>query len=75
MTADFFTKAKSNILPHILSLNPLRVLTNSFQFPFEVDMNMCNIVQSGESFDLRINNMAFSQLSGAGILKINLSLF
>lgn len=43
-----------------------KVLTNSFQFPFEVDMNMCNIIQSGESFDLRINNMAFSQLSGSG---------
>jgi len=28
---------------------------------------MCNIIQHGESFDLRINNMAFAQLSGSSI--------
>lgn len=43
-----------------------KVLTSSFQFPFEIDLNMCNIVQQGDNFELRINNQAFSELYGSG---------
>jgi len=40
-----------------------KVLTTAFQFPFNVDSgNMCNIVQHGENFELRINNQVFSHL-------------
>jgi hypothetical protein len=43
-----------------------KIITSSFQFPFEIDLNMCNIVQQGEMYELRINNQAFSQLYEGG---------
>lgn len=39
-----------------------RVLGAAFQFPFSVDGNNLNIIQQGESFELRINNQVFTHL-------------
>jgi len=39
-----------------------KVLSTSFQFPFSIDVNMLNIVQHGDSFELRINNQVFAHL-------------
>lgn len=37
-------------------------MSTSFQFPFSIASNMCNIVQHGEQFELRINNQVFAHL-------------
>jgi len=39
-----------------------KVMSTSFQFPFSISSNMCNIVQHGEQFELRINNQVFAHL-------------
>jgi len=39
-----------------------KVLTTSFQFPFSIDINMLNIVQHGDTYELRINNQVFAHL-------------
>lgn len=39
-----------------------KVMSTSFQFPFSIGANMCNIVQHGEQFELRINNQVFAHL-------------
>lgn len=43
-------------------MQKFRVLGAAFQFPFIVDGNNLNIIQQGESFELRINNQVFSHL-------------
>ena len=46
--------------------NANRVLSASFQFPFSIDVNMLNIVQHGDTFELRINNQVFAHLYNQG---------
>lgn len=40
-----------------------------FQFPFMIEQNNLNIIQQGESFELRINNQVFSHLWQQGFYK------
>ena len=35
---------------------------NAFQFPFNIEKNALNIIQHGDKFELRINNMSFTHL-------------
>jgi len=44
--------------PHNIS----RKLDHSFSFPFQIEVNMCNITQKSEHFELKINNQSFDQL-------------
>lgn len=47
-----------------------RVLSTSFQYPLEVDNQMLNIYQSGEKFELLINNQPFEHLYQDGEIYI-----
>jgi len=33
-----------------------------FSFPFQIEVNMCNITQNGDHYELKINNQSFDQL-------------
>ena len=49
---------KINTIKHKL----YRVLGAAFQFPFTLEGNNLNIIQQGETFELRINNQVFTHL-------------
>lgn len=54
-------KVKVAVDRKILLDNELPANT-SFQYPFTLDGNSLNVIQQGESFELRINNKVFSHL-------------
>lgn len=54
-------KVKVTVDRKILLENELPANT-SFQYPFTLDGNSLNVIQQGESFELRINNKVFSHL-------------
>eukprot|EP01017_Pseudomicrothorax_dubius_P023709 TRINITY_DN2528_c0_g1_i1.p1 TRINITY_DN2528_c0_g1~~TRINITY_DN2528_c0_g1_i1.p1 ORF type:complete len:436 (-),score=98.14 TRINITY_DN2528_c0_g1_i1:118-1425(-) len=39
-----------------------KFLSSSFQYPFTIDVNMLNLLQHGDTFELRINNQVFAHL-------------
>mgnify|MGYP000844084397 CR=1 FL=1 len=44
------------------------IMLTGFQFPFSVESNMLNIIQTGDKYELRINNNVFEHLLAKGEL-------
>lgn len=45
-----------------ISSQTYRMLSSSFQYPFTLEGFALNVIQQGDSFELRINNKVFSHL-------------